>query len=102
MNKQIISLFFLIIIVFYFRQQINELTLSTIILILLGLTLLSKIIMNKQIENMSILSNEAIQNISSVFDDGTVTVNKQYCINNNGVVKCINWDFFNKNGTAKK
>lgn len=105
MEYQLLNLILILLIIVLFRAQINELSISTILIIVIIFVLSVKIVnyyKNKYVENMSVLSNEAIQNLSNIFNDGSLTVEKQYCINNNGSVKCIDWDFFNLNGTSPK
>ncbi|VBB18444.1 hypothetical protein YASMINEVIRUS_907 [Yasminevirus sp. GU-2018] len=94
-------LMFLIFIVIY-RETIDNASNSTVLIgvvvIMIGKKMIDYFDSAKRIEGMAILSNEAIQTINTVINGGTVTVTKQYCIDNNGTVKCLNWNNMFKNG----
>ena len=94
-------LMFLIFVVVY-RESIDDASNSTVLIgvvvIMIGKKMIDYFDSAKRIEGMAILSNEAIQNINTIVNGGTVTVSKQYCINNNGTIKCLNWNNMFKNG----
>jgi hypothetical protein len=99
-------LLLLMIVVIILRNDIDCAPTSTIlvfgIFLFIGKYAIDCYNKHENSENFSIISNEAVQNIGNALSNGTMTVNKQYCLTDGANTKCVAWDFFNKYGVRKQ
>lgn len=113
-DSSMADIIFLILILFFvviYHEKIDSFSNSTLIVGILMMSVLFVLFGGKNnvlsyassdqnIEGLSIISNEALQNLGYALSNGTMTVNKQFCITNGSATKCLTMDFFNRSGVA--
>lgn len=101
-----IFLILILVCVVVYYEKVDSLSNSTIIILFLVLFIGKNLIRtyvkyNSDLEEgLSIISNEALQDLGSALSNGTMTVNKQYCVSNGSTTRCLTFDFFNRSGVA--
>lgn len=97
-DPDLIFLVAILIFVILYRKSIDGMPISTVAIFFLILCLGKRVIdiwNSDNLEGMAIISNEAIQDLSSAFNGDTMTVTKQYCITGS---KCIDKTVMDKIG----
>lgn len=105
LDPDTIFLVLILIFVVIYYEKVDCLSNSSVIIFLLVLFIGKSLIhtyvkSNNNVEGLSIISNEALQDLGSALSNGTMTVNKQFCITNGTTTKCLNMNFFNGAGAA--